>query len=311
MDKPQVVENGWSLTSIKQLVFETYQEWTDDQAPRLGAALAYYTVLSIAPLLIIVIAIAGFVFGREAAQGQIFYQIREMVGSEGARTIEEMIAGASNIQSGLFASLIGLLTLLFGATSVVAELRYSMNIIWDVPADPDAGIKDVLKERSYALAVVLGCGFLLLVSLVVSAALAAMGKFMNSWLPLPEFLLFAFNFLLALFVLTGIFAILFKVLPDVQIQWRDVFLGAAVTAVLFSIGKLLLGLYLGKASFGSTYGTAGSVIIVLVWVYYSSQIFFFGAEFTQVYARRHGSDPSLRLREFKLAGSGSGRLTTP
>src|SRR5688572_7697725 len=152
------VENGWSLTSIKKLVFETYQEWTDDQAPRLGAALAYYTVLSIAPLLIIVIAIAGFVFGREAAQGQIFYQIREMVGSEGARTIEEMIAGASNIQSGLVASLIGLLTLLFGATSVVAELRYSMNIIWDVPADPDAGIKDVLKERSYALAVVLGCG---------------------------------------------------------------------------------------------------------------------------------------------------------
>ena len=310
MDKSPVVENGWSLTSIKQLVFETYQEWTDDQAPRLGAALAYYTVLSIAPLLIIVIAIAGFVFGRDAAQGQIFYQIREMVGADGARTIQEMIEGASNIQSGLFASLIGLLTLLFAATSVVAELRYSMNIIWDVPADPDAGIKDVLKERSYALAVVLGCGFLLLVSLVVSAALAAMGKFMNSWLPLPEFLLFAFNFLLALFVLTGIFAILFKVLPDVQIHWRDVFLGAAVTAVLFSVGKLLLGLYLGKASFGSTYGTAGSVIIILVWVYYSSQIFFFGAEFTQVYARRHGSDPSLRLREFKLAGSGSGRLKT-
>ncbi len=310
MDKSPVVENGWSLTSIKQLVFETYQEWTDDQAPRLGAALAYYTVLSIAPLLIIVIAIAGFAFGREAAQGQIFYQIREMVGADGARTIEEMIEGASNMKSGLFASLIGLLTLLFGATSVVAELRYSMNIIWDVPADPDAGIKDVLKERSYALAVVLGCGFLLLVSLVVSASLAAMGKFMDSWLPLPEFLLFALNLLVALLVLTGIFAVLFKVLPDVQIHWRDVFLGAAVTAVLFSVGKLLLGLYLGKASFGSTYGTAGSVIIILVWVYYSSQIFFFGAEFTQVYARRHGSDPSLRLREFKLAGSGSGRLKT-
>ncbi|HYI97462.1 MAG TPA: YihY/virulence factor BrkB family protein [Bryobacteraceae bacterium] len=301
MNKTSDHTNGWSLPSIKQLVMETYQEWNDDQAPRLGAALAYYTVLSIAPLLIIVIAIAGFVFGRDAAQGQIFYQIREMVGSEGASTIEEMIKGASNKESGVLASLIGFVTLLFGATSVVAELRYSMNIIWDVPADPQAGLKDVVKERSYALAVVLGCGFLLLVSLVVSAGLAAAGKFIEGWLPLPEFVLMAFNFVLAIGVLTGIFSILFKVLPEVDIHWRDVLLGAAVTAVLFSIGKLVLGLYLGKASFGSTYGTAGSVIIILVWVYYSSQIFFFGAEFTQMYARRHGSDPSRRFREFKRA----------
>jgi membrane protein len=300
-DTRTTISSPWSFNSIKQLALETYQEWTDDQAPRLGAALAYYTVLSIAPLLIIVIAIAGFVFGREAAQGQIFYQIRDMVGPEGARTIEEMIQGASNKGSGILASLIGLVTLLFGATSVIAELRYSMNLIWDVPVNPDAGIKDLVKERAYALAVVLGCGFLLLVSLVVSAAVAATGKFMESWLPLPEVVLLVLTFLLSMAVVMGIFAALFKFLPDVEIQWRDVVLGAAVTAVLFSIGKLLLGLYLGKASFGSTYGAAGSVIIILVWVYYSAQIFFFGAEFTQVYSRHHGSNPSKRFREFEEA----------
>lgn len=279
---------------IKSLLFQAYDDWNVDQAPRLGAALAYYTVLSLAPLLILLIALAGLVFGEEAARGQLYGQIRDMVGADGATAIEGMIQNASKPANGITASIIGFLTLIFGASSVAAELRASLNTIWNKPMDPNAGIKDLVKERSYSLAVVLGCGFLLLVSLVISSVLAAGGKWMSGMLPLPEVVLQAFNFVVALAVITGVFAVMFKYLPDADIQWRDVFFGAAFTAVLFSIGKLAIGLYLGKASFGSTYGAAGSVIIVLVWVYYSAQILFFGAEVTQVYACRHGSDPLCR-----------------
>jgi membrane protein len=220
-----------------------------------------------------------------------------MVGKEGAEAIQSMVAGASKPATGVIASIIGFLTLIFGASSVAGELKASLNTIWDRP-DEDAGIVGIVKQRSKALGVVLGCGFLLLVSLAVSSTIAAAGKFFTGMLPIPEFVMTAVMFVVSVAVITGVFAVLFKYLPDVDIQWNDVFVGAAFTALLFTIGKFLIGMYLGKASFGSTYGAAGSLVIVLVWVYYSAQIFFFGAEFTEVYAERYGSDPS-RKRERK------------
>jgi membrane protein len=281
-----------SFADWKSLLARTYAEWNDDQAPRLGAALAYYTVLSLAPLLIILIAVAGLVFGQEAAQGQLFDEIQSMVGADGAEAIQEMVKNASKPSSGIIASIIGFVMLVFGASSVAGELKNSLNLIWDQPQDNTSGMKDMVKQRFSALAVVLGGGFLLVVSLAVSSVIAAGGKFMAGLLPLPEIILQMLNILLGMLVITGVFAVLFKYLPDVKVEWRDVFAGAVFTSVLFAIGKFAIGLYLGKASFGSTYGAAGSLVIVLVWVYYSAQIMFFGAEFTQVYAAEHGSDPN-------------------
>jgi membrane protein len=208
--------------------------------------------------------------------------------------------------------LIGFATLIFGASSVATELKYDLNAIWDQPPDADESIGDTIKHRSYALAIVLGCGFLLVVSLAVSSVVSAAGSFLMSMLPMSEVLLQLLNMLVSVVVITGVFAVLFKYLPDVTIEWRDVLLGAAFTSVLFSIGKFLIGLYLGKASFGSTYGAAGSLVILLVWVYYSSQIFFFGAEFTQVYAAEHGSNPrrrrGWRRRPDQVGGAGGDTL---
>lgn len=284
-------KNMWSFAELKRLALRAWADWNEDQAPRLGAALAYYTTLSLAPLLMLLLAVAGLVFGREAAQGQLFGELRSMLGTEGAKAVEEMVQNASKPASGIVASIIGLATLIFGASSVAGELRESLNTIWNKPYDPNSGIKTMVKERSYALVVVLGCGFLLLVSLAVSSFLAGAGKFMAGYLPLPAVVLQLLNILLSLGVITVVFAALFKYLPDVEVKWKDVMLGAFVTAVLFTIGKFAIGMYLGTASFGSTYGAAGSLVILLVWVYYSAQILFLGAEFTQVYACEHGTDP--------------------
>ncbi len=278
-----------SAAQAKDLLLSAYRDWTEDEAPRLGAALAFYTILSLAPLLIITIAIAGMVFGREAAQGQLTAQFSNLIGTDGAKAIEGMIAGASKKSSGIVASLLGLLTLVWGATSVVTELRNAMNRIWEVPGKQDTGVKDLVKERSYAFALVLGCGFLLIAALVVSAAVATVGKFIGQALPAPKLVLHLLDIVVSLIAMTGVFALLFRFLPDITLEWRDVLVGAAFTAVLFTVGKVLIGLYLGQAGFGSTFAAAGSVVIVIVWVYYSAQLFFFGAEVTQVYAHEHGS----------------------
>ncbi|HYP13313.1 MAG TPA: YihY/virulence factor BrkB family protein [Bryobacteraceae bacterium] len=278
-----------SFDQWKRLLKRAYADWSKDQAPRLGASLAYYTALSLAPLLILLLALAGFIFGDEAARGQLYGQISGMMGSDSAKTIEEMIKNASKPSSGILASIIGLVTLIIGASSVAGELRASFNTVWNKPYNADAGIKDMVKERSYALVVVLGCGFLLLVSLVVSSFVAGAGTFAAQYLPLPEFVLHLLNIVLSIAVVTGVFAALFKYLPDVDLEWRQVISGAVLTAVLFTIGKFAIGMYLGKAGIGSTYGAAGSLVVLLVWVYYSAQILFFGAEFTQVYACETGS----------------------
>jgi membrane protein len=268
-----------------RLLERTYVEWGEDDAAELAAALAYYTIFSLAPLLIIAIAVAGALLGREAVQGEIVRQIATLVGPDGAHAIQDLIVNASKPSDSLMASIVGFLALLFGASGVVGQLKAALNRIWDVPAK-SAGFLGVVRERLASFAVVLGVGFVLLVSLVINAALTAMGTYLRGSVPGDATIWISVNLIVTFAVEAGLFALMFKLLPDVDVQWADVWLGGAVTALLFELGKLLVGIYLGRAGIGSAYGAAGSLIVVLVWVYYSAQILFFGAEFTQVYARR-------------------------
>nr|WP_228035677.1 YihY/virulence factor BrkB family protein [Oculatella sp. LEGE 06141] len=270
---------------------ETVTEWSEDNASRLAAALAYYTVFSLAPLLIIVIAVAGFFFGEEAARGQIVGQIQGLVGQDGAEIIQTAIDNANQpgTGTGAIASLISIGVLLFGASGVFAELQDSLNAIWNVKAKPKNAVGGFVRKRLLSFTMVLTIGFLLLVSLVVSAALTALTTLMNGLMPGFDFLWQLLNFVISFGVIALLFALIYKYLPDVKITWNDVLIGASMTALLFTIGKSLIGLYLGNSSFGSAYGAAGSLVVVLAWVYYSAQILFFGAEFTQVYARHYGS----------------------
>ena len=271
------------------LLKQTFQEWNEDKAPRLGAALAYYTVFSIAPLLVILIAIAGMFFGAEAARGQISTQIDQVVGSQAAQFIEQMIESARKPSDSIFATVVGLGTLILGAMGVFGQLQDALNTIWEVQPKPGQGFFQTVKARLTPFMMVIGVAFLLLSSLAVSALIAAMGTWMQSWLPLPALVLQTINLLIGFVIITLMFALIFKVLPDVQIQWHDVWIGAAMTTVLFMLGQLGLGWYVGKISGESTYGAAGSLVAVLMWVYWTSQILFFGAEFTQVYANKFGS----------------------
>jgi len=292
---------GLPPKQIGKLFKETYREWYKDNAPRLGAALAYYTVFSLAPLLVVVIAVAGLAFGQEAAKGQILWQIDDLIGKGGAEVVQIMLRAAWSPGHGLLATLMSFIVLIVGASLVVAELRNSLNIVWDVP-DPDtaqsvvADIIDFINQRLYAFFLVLGIGFLLLVSLIANAVLAALGKYFQTWLPTPEFVLQVINFVVGFAVTTFVFALIYKVVPDVTIAWSDVVIGAAMTSLLFTFGKLLIALYLGKSGLGSAYGAAGSLMVLLAWVYYSAQVFFLGAEFTQVYANTYGSRFALRRR---------------
>jgi len=278
-----------NMKAILGLFQETFQEWSNDKASRLSAALAYYTIFSIAPLLIIVIAIAGAVFGEEAASGQIFSQIQGLVGEAGAKVIQEAIKNASQPKQGAIASIISVVVLIFGATGLFTELQDALNTIWEVQPKPGRAVKNMVRTRFLSFAMVLGIGFLLLVSLVVSGVLEALIGYFNNLIPGIDFIWQIVNFLLGFAISTVLFGLIFKVLPDVKITWSDVWIGAALTSLLFSLGRFVLGQYLGNGSFGSTYGAAGSIVVVIAWVYYAAQILFFGAEFTQVYARRYGS----------------------
>lgn len=278
---------------ILNLVKTTFAAWNEDNIPRLGASLAYYTALSLAPLIIVVLAVAGLAFGRQAVQGELVWQIQDTVGTQGAKVIQDLIKAAHEPTGGIIATIIGLLTLFFGASAVVVELTDALNTIWHVPRDQSkTGLSSMfrfIKQRFVSFAMVLGVGFLLLVSLVMSSFLSALGKFFDQYLPVPEYVLHAVNLTVSFLVITCLFAGIYKLLPDVKLKWSDVAVGAAVTSLLFTLGKFLLALYLGKSSISSTYGAAGSFIIVLVWVYYSAQIFFLGAEFTRVYCHQFGS----------------------
>jgi len=288
------------------LAKDTFSEWREDEALELGAALAYYTIFSIAPLLLVVIAVAGLVWGREAVQGQIVGQLGHLVGPQGGEAIQTLVANAAKQGRGssILATIVAFATSLLGATGVFAELQSTLNHIWNVKATPKNGIWGFLRTRVISFGMILGVGFLLLVSLVISAALAAIDNYMVGLMPGIEILIRIVSFVLSLGVITVLLAMIYRYLPDVKISWRDVWVGAAVTALLFTVGKVLLGLYLGRSSTASVFGAAGSLVILLLWIYYSAQILFFGAEFTQVYARYRGvqilpSEHAVRVRQVK------------
>lgn len=276
---------------VSAFLREVYSQWSGDHALTHGAALAYYTLFSLAPLLVLVIAIAGLAFGRAAAQGEIVTQLAGLVGPDGARMLEGMIVAASRPTSGIVATVASLATMFFGASGVVGQLQGSLNQIWHAPPPPPTSsvVGSALRRRALAFGMILGVGFLLLVSLALTAALSALHVWIGDKLPLFAELLAPANFALSFLVITALFAMIYKLLPDVSLEWRDVWVGAAVTALLFSVGKSLIGIYLGRAGVTSVYGAAGSLVLVLLWIYYSAQLLFVGAEFTEVYARFYGS----------------------
>jgi membrane protein len=279
-----------NLKAWWQLVKQAGESWIDDYAPSMGAALAYYTAFSLAPLLLIVIAIAGLVFGAEAARGEIFGQLTSLMGRDAAAAIEGMLTSVSKPSEGVAATLVGAIFLLIGATSVFGELQDALDRIWRAPVRAKAGgVWGLVRARLLSFGMIFGLAFLLMVSLVLSAGMAALGKWWGAWFAEFEVVVQLVNAVLS-FVLTGaVFAFIYKFMPRVRVQWRDVWLGAGVTALLFTLGKTLIGLYIGKTGVASGFGAAGSLVVLLVWVYYSAQIFLMGAEFTWVYARTYGS----------------------
>ena len=270
------------------LVRATFNDWYEDRAQRMGAALAYYTIFALTPGLVIVMALAGLLLGP-GAERQIVEQIRDLIGAQGAKAVEATIDSARTASPGTSQVFLALGTLVVGLWGVFGELQDSLNTIWGVTPKPGRRVRDIVKERFWSFAMVVGTGFLLLVSLVVTAWLTAVGTYLGYLLPAPAWALEALNSLISLVVITGAFALIFKLLPDVRIAWRDVWLGAAVTSVLFTSGKFLIGLYLGKSAVASAYGAAGSLVIIVIWVYYSAQILLLGAEFTKVWTKRRGS----------------------
>ena len=277
-------------SEIWPTIKETASDWLDDKASRLAAALAYYALLSLAPLIAITIAVVGFFFGADAARGQVAGELGRVVGGEAAQGIQSVVASAQSPSTGVLSAVVGIVTLFVGASGVFIELQSSLNTIWEVAPKPNRGILGEIKDRVFSFTMVLGVAFLLLISLVVSSALSAVGGFFANTLPGGEALWQVINFAFSLAVITLLFALIFKYVPDAKVRWGDVWLGAAVTAALFTIGKFLLGLYLGKSAVGSAYGAAGSIIALVVWVYYAAQILLMGAEFTQVQARRRGRE---------------------
>ena len=280
-----------SFKQIWRLLKETFTRWKKAKPSRLAAALSYYTIFSLAPLLIIVIAIVGFFFGEKAARGEIIAQIQGLVGQSSAEAIQAMIQNVnkSNSKEGTLASFISIGILIFGASGMFVELQDALNTIWEIKENTELGFMDFIRKRLLTFAMIVGISFLLLVSLVISALLAGFSALTSRLLPGLDFISQFINFVVSFGVITLLFAMIYKYLPDVKITWGDVRIGAIITALLFVIGKYLIGLYLGNNSFSSTYGAAGSIVIILVWTFYSAQILFFGAEFTQVYARKYGS----------------------
>jgi membrane protein len=276
------------LRDLWLVLRQAFAEWKVGNVPRLGAALAYYSVFSIPALLILGIAIASMIFGREAAQHGIVHEIEDTVGAPVARAVSEVLANNSDPARSGTATVIGILILLVGAAAVFGELQEAMNTIWRVERRPSGGVWGLIRDRFLSMTMVLGSGFLLLVSLVVNTVLSAMSGWMSASLPGGAALWQAVNSVVSLVVITALFALIFKIVPDAEVAWQDVWIGALLTAILFTIGQFFLGWYLGQASTTSAYGAAGSLVVILLWVYYASQIVLFGAAFTRVYAVQQG-----------------------
>lgn len=291
------VKQAWQLTK------QSIGSWSEDYAPSMGAALSYYTLFSIAPLLIIVISVAGLFFGADAVRGVIFAQLQALMGTEGAEAIREMLATASDAKTGGLAAIVSVVGLLIGATTVFNELQNDLDRIWRAPArNKSSGVWTLLRTRLLSFGMILAVAFLLTVSLVTSAALATIGKWWGAWFGGWEVLAHVLDIVVNFALLTAVFALIYKMIPRVQVGWHDVWIGAAVTSLLFVLGKFLIGLYLGKSDMTSSFGAAGSMVLVMVWVYYSAQIFLFGAEFTWVYANLHGSRRKIAKKEGTMPG---------
>ena len=287
---PQAQVDVRSPKALFELAKGSVTAWIEDFAPSMGAAISYYTIFSIAPLLLIVIAIAGVVFGSDAAAGRIYSELGGLLGQEGAKTIQSMVESASKPERSILGTIIGIVTLMIGATTVFAELQSALDRIWRAPAAAKSeGIFALIRARLLSFGMILTIGFLLLVSLLVSAVLSAAGSLWEPDSKVWEVVLQVLNFIVNLVVITALFAAIYKWLPRVKIAWHDVWIGAVVTAVLFTVGKLLIGLYIGKSGIVSGFGAAASLVVLLLWVYYSAQIFLLGAEFTWLYAYRFGS----------------------
>jgi membrane protein len=280
-----------TLSDVWELLKDTVVSFMDDDALSRGAAIAFYTVTSIAPLLLIVIAIAGLAFGRDAAQNAIIAQLSGLMGEQTAAVLKSAVASASDKSSGIVATIIGILTLMATASGVFGEMQSALNTIWQVKPQ-GATVTRLIRARATSLGLVAALGFLLMVSLAVSAALTAFGDQINAVLPFGKVILSVVNFIVSLVLLSVLFAAIYKILPDRHLEWRDVIVGALATAVLFTVGKSLIGWYIGSSAVASSYGAAGALIILLLWVYYSAEIFLLGAEFTKVYANKHGSKQS-------------------
>jgi len=281
-----------TLRGLWRVLKRALTGWWNDNVPHLGAALSYYTLFSLAPILIVAIAIAGMVFGQEAVRGEIVHQIDDLVGREGGLAVQAMLQGAAKPSSSIPATIIGIITFFIGATGAFLELQTALNTIWRVkPKNSRSWLRVLLMQRLISFGLVVGVGFLLLTSLLVSAGLAALYRYMGDTYPAVAVLWEALNVIVSLGVITLLFAMIYKVLPDVKLAWSDVWVGGLVTAGLFTVGKSLIGLYLGTSGFSSSYGAAGSVVVLLVWVYYSSQIILLGAEFTREYVAEFGRRP--------------------
>lgn len=283
-----------TIKQILDLLKKTYTEWQEDNVSRLAAALAYYTIFSLAPLLIIAVTVAGFVWSRSEVEAQVLLQIQELLGENGAEFVQTLMQNASvNLDSGIFTTVVGVGALIFGSIGVFRQLRSALNTMWGIEEEKVEGIwksiKSVLVDNIFNFAMVMSVGFILLVSLVISTGLTAVNSLVTEYLLISSFLVGLINTVVSLVIITLVFALLFKYLPETHVAWSDVFLGGFVTALLFGIGKYAIGIYLGNSSVGVTFGAAGSLALLLIWVYYSAQIFFFGAEFTQVYANQYGS----------------------
>ena len=287
-----------SWPDVKRLFATSFECWSRHNAPRMGAALAYYALLSLMPLLLVLISVAGLVFGAKGAESNVLQQLTFLIGAPRASILEALLKGAQNKTEGMLATIAGLLILTFGASGVLVELRDALNIIWEVPFRRMSTVQELLgmvKARLWSLALVLGIVIVLTASLLLSAGISAVGPLTSSF-PAHQILLHLIDILLSFLATSIAFGSIYKIVPQVPLKWRDVMLGAGVTAVLFALGNSLLGLYLGKVSFSSTYGAASSVVVLAIWIYYSSQIFFLGAKFTKAYAEIYGSAPKSAKR---------------
>ena len=275
--------------TLFELFREAFREWSEDKAVRLGAALSFYTVIALPPLLVLMAAAAGVVFGRDAAHERIASQIGALVGQHGRGMIDGMMTGQSQPGSTLLASIFGVVLLVFGASGVFGQLHDALNTVWEVEEKPGGGLKKLVKDRIFSFNLLLGAGFVLIVSLMVSAALGALTNLWGDRFEGMKVLLAILDFAVSTGVLGGLFALLLRFVPDAKVAWRDAWVGGLVTAVLFTIGKVAIGIYLGRGTVGTAYGAAGPLVILLLWIYYSAQIFLYGAEFTEVFAKRHGA----------------------